>query len=313
MLPPSDTLSVTAVPQGDGWTVVNGHYRVETQAVSRMRDHHLDDDLILISCLEEHYRRAILAESDPSRRTDLYRQAYSELSAIHEVRNQMDHGVSPHVLRLVAPYITNKTVLELGCGTGTFARTACGLAASYTGMDASTVAIKLARKQVTAPNAQFLVASTTDPPDGIGPFDVIYSNDFLEHLHPADCARTLSHCAKWLRPGGLLFSLIPNRLFGPFDISRRYLPEGTAARCLHLNELSHTDAAALFSAAGFTDLRSPLSPLRSYVSLPQPIRRLLLAPLSIKAAAERTPLRRGLLVRPFGLRSVILFARTGPQ
>jgi SAM-dependent methyltransferase len=70
------------------------------------------------------------------------------------------------------------TVLDLGCGTGAFARAAADRGARVTGIDTDPAAVALAAAAV--PGATVAVGDALDPPPG--PFDVAAAVQLLEHV-----------------------------------------------------------------------------------------------------------------------------------
>jgi SAM-dependent methyltransferase len=70
------------------------------------------------------------------------------------------------------------TLLDLGCGTGAFARAAADRGARVSGIDADPVAVRLAAAEV--PEGTFAVGDAADPP--AGPFDVVAAVQLLMHV-----------------------------------------------------------------------------------------------------------------------------------
>jgi len=79
--------------------------------------------------------------------------------------------------------------------------------------------------------------------------DVAYSNQVLEHLHPDDAYDHLQGVHAALVPGGRLICVTPNRLSGPWDISRHFDETATG---LHLKEYTLSELADLLRSVGFT-------------------------------------------------------------
>jgi SAM-dependent methyltransferase len=78
------------------------------------------------------------------------------------------------------------TLLDLGCGTGTFARAATGRGARVTGIDLDPAAV--ARAAAEVPEGVFVVGDAHEPPPG--PFDVVAAVQLLTHV--ADPVRVLA-------------------------------------------------------------------------------------------------------------------------
>jgi 2-polyprenyl-3-methyl-5-hydroxy-6-metoxy-1,4-benzoquinol methylase len=90
-------------------------------------------------------------------------------------------------------------------------------------------------------------------------FDVVMSDNVLEHLTPSDMDLHLMCIRKVLRPGGSFIALTPNRLFGPWDVTRilDYSYSGrTPAQGTHVNEMTHEELRAALLKAGFSNIKS---------------------------------------------------------
>jgi SAM-dependent methyltransferase len=70
------------------------------------------------------------------------------------------------------------TVLDLGCGPGTFAAAAVARGARVVGIDADRSAVAAAAAEV--PEADFMVGDAHDPPPG--PFDLVAAVQVLQHV-----------------------------------------------------------------------------------------------------------------------------------
>ena len=75
--------------------------------------------------------------------------------------------------------VRGTTVLDLGCGTGLFARAAADRGALVTGIDVDPDAVRLAADEV--PEGSFSVGTAERPPPG--PFDVAAAVQLLLHVH----------------------------------------------------------------------------------------------------------------------------------
>jgi SAM-dependent methyltransferase len=289
---------------------VNDRYLVDSTALDLMRRAELTDNLMLVACLEEHYHRLLFEAHDARERSTLYGMAYRELSATEEVRKRASHGLHPSIVELVAPWFRGARVLELGCGTGVLAARLGGSTESYFGIDVSASAIDAARGSATHSQVAFACDNIVTADLSKRSFDVIYSNDVLEHLHPEDGNTLLARCRRALRPGGTLIAVTSARLFGPFDVSRRYVPIGQPARGLHLHETSYGDLSMLLSEHGFTRVRSPYLPLRATLPLKRlgVLTRIPMISARTKALAETNRVTRTAFSRLLLLKTIIVFA-----
>src|SRR5208282_6178742 len=173
--------------------------------------------------------------------------------------------------RFISP---SQNFLEVGAGD-------CALALEVAKMAAKVYAIDVSAKlteSITPPkNFELRVSdgSSIDVPDNT--VDVAYSNQLMEHLHPDDALRHVQEVYRVLKPGGRYVCVTPNRLGGPYDISRQF---DTVATGLHLKEYSVTEASRLFRSVGFGQTRAyigarglffgpPLGALRAFETILQ--------------------------------------------
>jgi SAM-dependent methyltransferase len=127
-----------------------------------------------------------------------------------------------------------RSLLDVGCGSGTFLHLAERRGFSPHGMDVSARAVTAARDQYRLPVRQGDVCSGVWQGHS---FDVVTMFHVLEHL--PDPKSAVAHACALLKPGGCLIVQVPNarsiqaRLFGPrwygFDVPRHlvnFTPQG---------------------------------------------------------------------------------------
>jgi hypothetical protein len=78
----------------------------------------------------------------------------------------------------------------------------------------------------------------------------------MEHLHPDDALDQLRNVWAALAPGGAYLCITPNRLSGPWDVSRGFDDVATG---LHLREYTTGELGRHFAAAGFSRVHAFLS------------------------------------------------------
>jgi SAM-dependent methyltransferase len=95
-------------------------------------------------------------------------------------------------------------LLDAGCGTGGFLRFALdyGSLGGASGVDVSATAVEYARRRV--PEADLRVAPLVELPFE-GKFDLVVTNDVLQHIPEAEVTRSLEELRRMLEPDGLLF------------------------------------------------------------------------------------------------------------
>ena len=149
---------------------------------------------------------------------------------------------------------SGRTLLEIGCGIGTdLVRFARG-GALVTGIDLSTTAIELAKKNFAlhGVNAQdLLVANGEALPLADASFDVVYGHGVVQYT--ADAARLIRECHRVLKPGGEAIFMVYNRVSWLNALSK-----------LMKVQLEHEDAPVLekYSSKEFRGLLSPFRDVR---------------------------------------------------
>jgi SAM-dependent methyltransferase len=98
--------------------------------------------------------------------------------------------------------------LDVGCATGLLVKAFEDRGIEADGIDVSVWAVDHAVSQ------RVVQGSATDLPWPEQSFDVIISQDFMEHVHPDDLPTVLAEQVRVARPGATILHLIP---FYPFD------------------------------------------------------------------------------------------------
>lgn len=211
-------------------------------------------NLVRVFELEKQFHDEILATSEAQKR----KQQYSELyNTIHPLLKRTDN---PGVIcpafyqRLVLLFkreLTGKSVLDVGCGTGQFLLELEKLLphGDLWGLDTSAAelpsgsssSVKFVQHDVTS----FRLDRS---------FDVVFSHQVLEHIAPEDFASHIESIHAALKPGGKFIVALPNKHWGPHDITM--IVDNTctgrvAAAGSHLNESSYTEMIPLLEGHGF--------------------------------------------------------------
>jgi 2-polyprenyl-3-methyl-5-hydroxy-6-metoxy-1,4-benzoquinol methylase len=257
-----------------------------------------EDNLIQVFRVESEFHRSILETDDAARRKVMYAELYA---AVHPLlRPTPDPGdQSPQVARgrqarlLVLQFqkeLVGKSVLDLGCGDGHFLLAIHGLLphGDLWGLDVSEV-------QLPADNAghaqiRFVCQDIVSFSLGRS-FEVVFSNQVLEHLAPSDLSEHFRSIHAALSPGGRFIVSLPNRFWGPSDVTR--IVDNTytgriSAQGSHLNESSYGELIPLLRDNGFCGIKTVLPfahrlpPLRSVRVSPWP-KRLLETSVALRA------------------------------
>jgi SAM-dependent methyltransferase len=173
-----------------------------------------------------------------------------------------------------------RRILEIGCGFGT---TIASLANGVRTLQGIDIVPKLFAQAAAAnPSIRFESCNAVKFDFSGDPFDVIYSIDFLEHLHPDDVPEHFVSVFRSLVPGGRYIVMTPHAFTGPHDLSQFF---GKTPDAFHLKEYRFRDLVALGREAGFQRLRSPLLPFRAYGAWPR-LEGRMLVPVAYKSLLE---------------------------
>jgi len=114
-----------------------------------------------------------------------------------------------HVARYVfaLPYVENKNVLDIACGTGYGLGFLKSKAKRVTGVDVDVEAAREARRECSE-NATVLLGDGLELPFFDSSFDVVTSFETLEHVH--ERGRFLEELCRVIRPDGRLILSTPN-------------------------------------------------------------------------------------------------------
>lgn len=231
----------------------NYHIPAEAQVTEQMVLKHWD------------LERALTAELKGSNEEDrwevferCYSTLYAELPWLNELTDGEDASVDPGQLfgewvELIGP--PPQDVFEVGSGKGNLISFLA--AAGY----------RCKGTEITRQRGESLVRvrgvawGTTD---GVhldrfeepASFDVVVSDQVIEHLHPDDLVTHLTGARAILRPGGRYIFSTPHRHLGPMDVSRVFgldRPEG-----MHLKEYTHSEMKGALLTSGFTKAEAVL-------------------------------------------------------
>ncbi len=148
------------------------------------------------------------------------------------------------------------SVLEIGAGRGRLGARLAAHGIRYTGIEPTGSEVEAAR--AAHPQLNIVHASCYDVPDSIGTFDVVVSNDVIEHLYDPRALATLSR--KHLVHGGHVVCGTPDygnywrnillSLANKWDDHHTALWDGG-----HIKFFSRETLGKLWSEQGFTDFQ----------------------------------------------------------
>ena len=202
--------------------------------------------------LEAHYHDLLLREQDFEQRARLYDDFYSELIPLYGRTAgpaEEDRSKDKYV-KLFRKELEGKRIADFGCGQGHMLLAINRLLETkgLTGIDVVFPEELKKHKEIDFVEANLMTHQLKEP------IDVAFSDNVLEHLVPEDAAIHLKNIYDNLNPGGKLIIIMPNRLFGPWDVTRikDFSQSGKlAAEGGHVNESTHYEMVAQLKAVGF--------------------------------------------------------------
>jgi SAM-dependent methyltransferase len=117
----------------------------------------------------------------------------------------------------LAPHKQSGALLDLGCSSGAFLQSLSGKGWDLFGIEMSEESASLARSKS---GAKVFVGNILDARFAPASFDAITCFDVFEHLY--EPRLVMMRVAEWLKPGGILYILVPNvdsaeaRVFGSY-------------------------------------------------------------------------------------------------
>lgn len=183
---------------------------------------------------------------------DHYDEAYfADLSARYRTRNRFARRRIANVFSLV-PDLVGRTLLDLGCGMGTFTIEAAARGAHAIGVDPAPAALRAARAVAAAEQAdraQFLRADAARLPVHDAAADVVLAADLTEHLDDVTLARILREAGRVLRPGGQLVLYTPDRQHAFERLRARGIMKQDPS---HIGVRTRAELRSAVETAGFT-------------------------------------------------------------
>jgi len=194
-----------------------------------------------------------LRTARPDERPQLYSWAYEELFrqvADHPLCRRTEQDVQADVAaqmaflrRFLKP---DAAMIEIGPGDCALAFQAATYLWKVVGVD---VMENFTPYMPRPENFEMVVCDGIHLPLPDAYFQLAYSNQVVEHLHPDDVLEQTRSVCRVLKPGGMYVCATPNRITGPHDVSGLF---DDVATCLHLTEYTTGELHRVFRQAGFS-------------------------------------------------------------
>lgn len=209
--------------------------------------------------IESRFHNLIENEKDIELRKKLYSEMYTKVHKLYRSNsNYMLNEIFTRKAKLFQREVSEKTILDVGCGKGAFLLTLRknGHQNSLWGIDISIPdSVKNNKLNIEFINSDIIEFDLQKK------FDVIYSNHVIEHMSDFDLPLHFTSLIKHLNHNGKLIINMPNRLFGPNDVTRIVDFSNTnrlKSLGSHFNEMSYAELLELLKEYGFTKFKSPI-------------------------------------------------------
>ncbi|WP_083931613.1 class I SAM-dependent methyltransferase [Methyloferula stellata] len=222
----------------------------------RGNDQRSDQDIVDAYVFERRLSdklRTASAEERPQLYIDVYREFYEVMSAeqgesdtareLHERARDERNSIR---LKSFRRYINPQTdFLEVAANDGTLSYMVAPHVRIAYATDVQDVVIDYGK----APkNFRYLKCDGILIPLPDESVDFVYSDQFMEHLHPDDMIAQMKEVLRILRPGGLYRCNTPSRVTGPHDVSGYFDDVATG---FHLKEYDYASIVTAFKQSGF--------------------------------------------------------------
>jgi SAM-dependent methyltransferase len=220
-------------PPKDNRTIqqLRNHFEVERELAGRLRNSNREERTNLLATLYDE-----LFERVPDHPRLVRRETPDKSSAAVAAR-----------LKILEPHLDCELrFMEFAAGDCRLAYKVCSRVGNVIAVDISD---QRSPSDIVPDNFSLIIYDgyNLDVPDAA--MDVVFSYQFLEHLHPEDVDAHFENAARVLKEGGLYVFDTPHRFSGPHDISRHF---GNELECFHFQEWTYREMSELLNRHGFS-------------------------------------------------------------
>lgn len=218
------------------------------------------ENLVKAFEIEKIFHKKILQETSFDKRKEMYREVYNTVHSIYGkaiLDPQKGKNPKDEFVQLFKKELKGKSVLDVGCGVG-YLLASISNQLKHQKLVGLDVSIPPLAKQ--HPEIEFISGDIIEFNLG-HQFDVVVSDQVLEHIAPIDLAMHLKSVRLSLKAGGIFIVRLPNKLFGPHDVTRiiDFSNTGkTKAEGTHLNESTYGEIIPILEKNGFNNIKTPL-------------------------------------------------------
>ena len=212
--------------------------------------------LIEAFTLEKKFHKAILQETSFSKRLDMYRELYQTVYSIYrKAKLETYRNPKGKTVRLFRKELENKSILDIGCGEGHFL---AELDARIKHRRLTGIDVAIPPPEKRHPEIKF-ISSNVIQFKLKHSYDVVFSDQVLEHIAPAVLDLLVHSVRAALKPDGIFIINMPHKFFGPNDVTQivDYSRTGRIpAQGAHLNESTYAEMIPLLMKHGFKDFKT---------------------------------------------------------
>jgi len=220
-----------------------------------------EEKLVLALELEREFHLKIVGERDPAVRQELYYELYNRVHPLYKAANSCETSIrnqsKAKLVNLFTRELRGKSVLDVGCGNGQFLRSVHAKLkhGKLVGIDISPVVLPDKHDNLTFMQGNVIDFSLEDK------FDVVFSDNVIEHIALPDLPVHLQSIRNALVPGGTLIIIAPNRLFGPHDVTN--IIDSTCTNQIealggHLHETTYIELISILKDHGFSSFKTTI-------------------------------------------------------
>jgi SAM-dependent methyltransferase len=224
-----------------------------------------EENLVAAFRLETEFHRRLLLTDDARDRKLLYSELYAAVHALlrptgtptaqRRIEKQREQQARALAL-CFRKELVGHSILDVGCGDGHFLKTLKTLIphGDLWGLDVSRTQLPSDCEDHIRFVQQDVVSFSLSRK-----FDIVFSNQVQEHLSPSDLPEHLTSIHRVLSLNGQFIVRVPNRFWGPSDITRivdNTYTGNIPAQGSHVNETSYGELIPLLREHGFHKIRT---------------------------------------------------------